>query len=132
MPKDSTALRVMVVEDDPLMRWAVTETLTEDGYDVIAAGDGREATELLRRSVRPIDVVMLDYVLPDCSDLSLLEAIRREAPDARVILMTAFGQAEVFRHALELGACSVVLKPFEMYQLPQLVATAHAVRPETH
>lgn len=132
MPKESAPVRVLVVEDDPLMRWAVTETLSENGCDVVAAVDGRETKELLRTSRNPIDVVMLDYQLPDCHDFSLLTTICREAPHAQVILMTAFGHADVVRHALELGAFSVVFKPFEMQQVPQLVARAHAVRTATN
>ncbi len=131
MAKDSAPIHVLVVEDDALMRWALTETLTEDGYHVVGAASGREATDLLQEGP-PFDVVLLDYVLPDSSDLSLLASICREVPHAQVILMTAFGQADTVRNALELGAFSVMFKPFEMQQVPRLVATAYARRSETH
>jgi DNA-binding NtrC family response regulator len=127
----SAAVHVLVVEDDSLMRWAVTETLGNEGYGVVAAADCHEAREVLQKGAGPIDVVMLDYLLPDCHDLSLLSTIRREAPGANVILMTAFADKDIVNRALELGACSVVLKPFEMSQVGPLVAAAHAVRATT-
>lgn len=69
---------------------------------------------------------MLDYRLPDSADLGLLRTIRERAPRAAVIFMTAYGTADVVDGALRLGAYQVLSKPFEVAELPRLVAEAHA------
>ena len=129
--KNSAALRVLVVDDEALIRWSVAETLLDCGYEVVETGDAAGA-RLAVTGDGPFDVVLLDYRLPDSDDLSLLAAILRAAPGARVIMMTAFGRPEVVRGALELGAYSVISKPFEMQAIADLVAKAAGPGPGTH
>lgn len=126
VPKKSPTVRVLIVDDEPLMRWSVAETLGDCGYEVVETGDGRSARNAIRDASHGFDVVLLDFRLPDSEDLSLLAALRRMAPRAQVILMTAFGTPEVVRGALELGAYRVMSKPFEMQEIAELVAQAHA------
>jgi DNA-binding NtrC family response regulator len=128
MPKKSPSLKVLVVDDEPLMRWSVAETLTDCGYEVVETGDGSGARKAVGDASHEFDVVLLDFRLPDSKDLSLLASIRRISPHAQVILMTAFGTPEVVRGALDLGAFRVVSKPFEMDAVAELVAQAHAAR----
>jgi DNA-binding NtrC family response regulator len=113
--------RVLVIDDDDLMRWAVAETLREDGWQVIEAGDRREAEAALGTADAPFDVVLLDYRLPDSDNLSLLATIRARSPHSRVILMTAFQTEDMVRDALALGASTVIGKPFDMETVPALV-----------
>jgi DNA-binding NarL/FixJ family response regulator len=75
-----------------------------------------------------IDVVLLDYRLPDSDDLALLGRIRHAAPDAAVVMMTAYGTPEMINGALALGAQAVMTKPFDMHDLPAVVCDAHAWR----
>ena len=124
MLKKSPAARVLVVDDEPLIRWSLTETLSDRGYDVVESGDGRSARTAVREAVGEFDVVLLDFRLPDTEDLSLLAALRQSSPDSRIILMTAYGTPEVVRGALDLGAYRVVNKPFEMQDVANLVAEA--------
>jgi len=124
--KKSPALRVLVVDDEPLIRWSLTETLSDCGHHVTETGDARTAREAICDASRAFDVVLLDYRLPDSEDLSLLAWIRALAPEARVILMTAFGSREVVRGALDLGAFRVIGKPFELDEMADLVAEAGA------
>lgn len=131
MVKKSPTLRVLIVDDEPLIRWSVAETLNDCGYQVAEAGDARGARGAVRDASREFDVVLLDYRLPDSEDLSLLASIRQASPHAQLILMTAFGTPEVVRNALDLGAFRVVSKPFEMHDLADLVAQAIAAR-HTH
>lgn len=128
------AVRVLVVDDEPLIRWSVAETLGDRGYEVVETGDARGARSAVDGDGQTFDVVLLDYRLPDSDDLSLLASIRRVSPRTRVILMTAFGRPEIVRGALELGAYRVVNKPFEMQAIADLVAQAHRSRSngETH
>ena len=126
---DRSPLRVLVVEDEPLIRWSITETLARMGHTVIEAEDAESAIRTLRDMTEPTDAVLLDYRLPDSNDLELLATIRRLAPHAAVLMMTAFGGPDVIRGALELGAYGVVDKPFDMHDLePMLLDACAATR----
>lgn len=124
MLKKSPTVSVLLVDDEPLIRWSLAETLSDRGYSVLEAGDGRGAVEALTTSIAPIDVIMLDYRLPDLNGLQVLARIRSLSPASRVVLMTAYGTPEVFAEALRLGAVCVVNKPIEMQDVPALVARA--------
>lgn len=124
--KQSPPLRVLVVDDEPLMRWSVSETLAPRGFDVVEADDGQSALLALRDDVRVTDAVLLDLWLPDSSDLRVLAAIRRLAPRLPVILMTAHLTPEVADEALKLGAFRVINKPFDLAELAPLVQSALA------
>ena len=127
-PKKFPFVRVLVVDDEPLLRWSLSETLSDCGYQVVATGDARGARNAVREAPDRFDVVLLDFRLPDTEDLALLVSIRRLSPHAQVILMTAFGTPEVVSCALDLGAYRVISKPFEMQEIAELVAQAHAAR----
>jgi two-component system NtrC family response regulator/two-component system nitrogen regulation response regulator GlnG len=120
----SASRRVLIVDDERLIRWSLAESLTDAGATVIEASNGSEALRSVTEAAP--DVVVLDYRMPDSNDLTLLASIRRLAPRSQVILMTAFGTPEVVMGALDLGAFCVVSKPFEVGQLVALVAQAHA------
>jgi DNA-binding NtrC family response regulator len=126
MMNNPQALRVLVVDDEPLIRWALSETLAASGHTVTEAADGAAARRAVRDESHRPDVVLLDYRLPDSNDLGLLALIRREAPAAQVILMTAHRTPELAEGALDLGAYRVVSKPFEVDELAALVSEAHA------
>ena len=123
--KNPPVLRVLVVDDEPLIRWSLAETLSEIGHVVVEAGDGVSAIRALDEGA-PFDAVVLDYRLPDSNDLNLLATIRRLAPQAAVIMMTAFGTPEVTSGAIKLSAYRVVPKPFEMHDMAELVTQATA------
>jgi DNA-binding NtrC family response regulator len=115
---------VLIVDDEPLSRWSAAETLTEAGYRVAEAGDAASALSALVRPDESADVVLLDMRLPDAGDLKVLSAMRALAPDTPIILMTSYGSRELFAEARERGAFMSVHKPFEMSELPGLVARA--------
>jgi DNA-binding NtrC family response regulator len=125
MVKNSPRLRILIVDDEPLIRWSLGETLEESGHAVVEAGDGESALRAMSAG-GPFDVVLLDYRLPDSNDLNLLASIRRLAPATAVIMMTAFGTPEVMTGALTLGAYRVISKPFEVHEVAALVLQAHA------
>lgn len=117
-----------MVDDDALFRWALTETLSACGHDVVEAADAEGALQAVTSVTTPFDVVLLDFRLPDSSDLALMSRLRRLSPSAQIIVMTSYGTNEILRGALDLGAHSVINKPFEISQVAQLVAGAHASR----
>ena len=120
--------RILVVDDELLIRWSLGEALTAAGYAVVEGRDAAEARQALRDQDHKPDLVVLDYRLPDSNDLGLLTTIRHEAPTVPVILMTAYGTAEVVKGALDLGAYRVVSKPFEVHDMASLVTEALAAR----
>jgi len=121
--------RVLVVDDEPLIRWSVAETLADRGYEVVETGDACGARAKVGGGADRFDVVLLDYRLPDSDDLGLLKSLRVLSPRAQIIVMTAFGTPEVVRGALDLGAYRVVGKPFEMQAIADLVTQAYAAGP---
>ena len=129
MNSSRSNLRVLVIEDETLIRWSIAETLAQEGHSVVEAGDARSAMEVLTGAPEPIDVVLLDYRLPDSNDLELLASVRRLQPASAVVMMTAFGTPEVTKGALELGAFGVVSKPFDIHGLNSLVKAAYGARP---
>ena len=114
-------LHVLVVDDEALIRWSVTESLAHKGLIVEQAEDAAAALEAITSRGLPFDVVILDLRLPDMHDLSLLGTIRQVLPRAAVFVMTAFGTPDVVAEALELGARKVLTKPFDLDELRRLV-----------
>jgi len=113
-------VHVLVVDDEPLIRWSVAESLGDQGFDVEEACDAASALRIVTSTALPFQVVILDLRLPDMHDLSLLGTIRQLLPRAHVILMTAFCTPDVVAHAWGIGA-DVLSKPFELAELNRLV-----------
>lgn len=123
------AARVLVVDDEPLVRWSVRETLAAQGYEVVEAGDGRSAMAALALQPGRIDAVLLDVRMPDCDDLHVLAAMRERAPTLPIALMTAYGTPELSQAAKRLGATAMLDKPFDMSEVSTLVQRMLASRP---
>lgn len=116
------ARRALVVDDELLIRWSLAETLSDRGFTVAEAEDGKGAVRALIAGAAPPELVLLDFRLPDSNDLTLLSRIISLVPNGRVILMTAYGTPELATAALERGAFKVLHKPFEMQDVTALVA----------
>ena len=112
--------RVLVVDDEPLIRWSIAETLGAAGHQVFEAADAAAARRVLDETPN-LDLVLLDLRLPESSDLALLADVRRKTPDTPVIMMTAFGTPEITADALRMGALRVLNKPFNMHDLETVV-----------
>ena len=119
-------LAVLVVDDEPLIRWSLRQALRDRGHSVEAAATGADAVNEILKAGRPFDVVVLDYRLPDRQDLSLLEDVRRLSPDTAVVMMTAFGDDNMRTGAMERGACAVVDKPFQVTSVVSLIESSAA------
>ena len=79
---------ILIVEDEKLIRWSLTERLSQEGYTTVEAESGSEARAALAE--KSFELAILDYRLPDTDGLTLLEMIREEYPETPVILVTAF------------------------------------------
>jgi len=117
-------IRVLIVEDESLIRWSLRQKFEERGYRVSEAETGTAALEALDSGV--YDLIMLDYRLPDMTGLELLRKLRGMDTDVVVIMMTAYSTIESAVEAIKLGAYDYVAKPFQMDQLMHTVDKALA------
>ena len=109
-PSEPAALRVVVAEDEALIRLDLVEMLREEGYDVVGeAADGERAV-VLAEELRP-DLVMLDVKMPVLDGISAAERIAA-ARIAPVVMLTAFSQRELVERARDAGAMAYLVKPF--------------------
>jgi two-component system response regulator AtoC len=102
---------ILVVDDEQLIRWSLLERLRADGYEVLEAETGGEALEHVRRGV---DLVLLDYRLPDIDGVTVLRRIKEHDPDVLVILLTAYATVETAVEAMKIGAYHFANKPFNL------------------
>jgi len=107
--------RVLIVEDEKLIRWSLRQRFDEEGYIADEAETGQEGLAALRENT--YDLVTLDYKLPDMTGLEVLEEIRKEDRDLVVIIVTAFSNVEDAVSAMRLGAFDYISKPFKMDEL---------------
>jgi two-component system response regulator PilR (NtrC family) len=117
-------LTILVVDDEPLLRWSIAALLRRGGDAVIEAASAADARDAMNRTTERIDVVLLDSRLSDSNDLRLLQEVRHRLPQSAVALMTACGTPEMVGKALDLGACCILTKPFDMREVEILVARA--------
>ena len=109
-PSSPTAKRVIVAEDESLIRIDVVETLRDNGFEVIAeAADGEKAVALAEE-LKP-DLVVMDVKMPLMDGISAAEILTKKKI-APVVLLTAFSQRELVERASEAGALAYVVKPF--------------------
>jgi two-component system, OmpR family, alkaline phosphatase synthesis response regulator PhoP len=114
--------RILLVEDDPTLRQALTFNLTREGYDVSSAADGEHALEAARNE--RLDLLLLDVMLPGMSGMELLRVLRRDGVTTPVIMLTAKGDEIDRVVGLKVGADDYVTKPFSR---PELLARIEAV-----
>src|SRR5262245_22945066 len=102
---------ILVVDDEALIRWSLTERLKSEGFQVLEAETGARALEQLREGV---DLVLLDYKLPDTDGVSVLRKIKEYDQDILVVLLTAFATVETAVEAMKIGAYHFANKPFNL------------------
>ncbi len=113
---------ILVVDDKDSMRNMLFDTLTEEGYRVDAAGDGKQAIDLVRN--KSYDLVLTDLKMPDVDGLKVLTEVKGVDVDTSVIVMTAYGTIEDAVSAMKNGAYDFITKPFDTEHLCVLVARA--------
>src|SRR3954466_7081847 len=112
---------VLVVDDEQLIRWSLAERLKADGLHIVEAGTAHDALE---RFAPDIDLVLLDYRLPDGDGLHVLKKIKGTQPDVPIILLTAFSSVETAVEAMKQGAYHYANKPFNLDELSLVVQKA--------
>jgi DNA-binding NtrC family response regulator len=121
---------VLVVDDDALVRWSVKDRLTHEGLTVLEA---MTAAAALEQASEAVDLILLDYRLPDADGLTVLKKIKALYPDTLVVMMTAHSTIDTAVEAIKAGAFHYITKPFDVEDLTLLVHNAlqgHRLRRE--
>ena len=119
----SKNIRVLVVDDDNLLRKLVTDQLARSGFDASAAASGQEALDSLRRT--DCDVVLLDIQMPGLSGLDALRAIRKMEDAPEVVMLTADTSLATGIEAMRLGAYDYLTKPAPLDEMEAVIRKAH-------
>lgn len=107
--------KVLIVDDEELIRWSLSEELQASGYKAIVAPDVRKALSIIQKD--PPDVLLTDLRLGDSSGLDILKRVRKEHPEIPVILMTAYADVPSVITALREGAADYIPKPLQLEAL---------------
>ncbi len=114
--------RILVVDDEAILRDAMTEALRRAGHGVESFDSGRPALDLFARE--SFDLLITDLKMPGMDGLAVLEEAKRLAPDVPVVVVTAHGTVEVAVGAMKKGAYDFIIKPFKLDELEFLAARA--------
>ena len=107
--------RILIVDDDKLVRWTLTQKCTEFGYLSLEAASGEEALRMLQ--TEQVDAILLDVHLPDLSGIEVLDKLKNAGETRSVIMMTADPQLDDVKAALRLGAYDFISKPINFDEL---------------
>ena len=111
--------KIMVIDDEPLMRITVRDALMAEGYKVVTAETGEKGLEILGEE--RVDILLTDLKLPDKDGIQILREVKALNQETEVILMTAYGTIDSAVMAMKEGACDYLTKPFSLDELLLLV-----------
>lgn len=114
--------RVLIVDDEKNMRWAIKKALEKEGYIIYEAGNGKEGLGRLNE-IYP-DLILLDLKMPVMDGMKALKKIKEINEDIPVIMLTAHGTMESAVEAMKLGALDYISKPFDIEELKVLIKKA--------
>lgn len=121
MTQGAGSVRVIVAEDESIIRMDIVETMTENGFDVVAEADNGEDAVRLAHELKP-GLIVMDVKMPKMDGISAAEEISNMG--IPVVLLTAFSQAELVQRATDAGAMAYVVKPFTPNDLLPAIAIA--------
>ncbi len=113
-------VRLLIVDDEEMMRTFLREVLSEEGYEIELAASGDEAVERLEADA--FDIVLTDIVMPGMDGLGVVAAARKMPTDLDVIVMTGYASMETAVESMKLGAADYITKPFNIDQIRIIVA----------
>src|SRR5438270_395537 len=112
--------RILIVDDQEMMRDSLATTLVREGHEVVAAGDGQAAVTRLSNGTR-FDLLITDLKMPRMTGIELLADVKKLRPELPVVLMTAFATVQTAVEAMRLGAYDYIQKPFDGEEIKLLV-----------
>jgi len=111
--------KILVVEDNPATRELLRELLSQEGYMVKIARDGKEA--LLKARKESFNLILTDVKMPRMNGIQLLKELQKITPDTKVVIVTATADSEIAVKAMKLGAYDYITKPFCLDSILQKV-----------
>lgn len=111
--------RILLAEDEEVLRMLVVDTLEDEGYLIDEACDGEEAYQLIRQNA--YDLILLDYMMPVYTGLELIEMIRKDQIQTKIMMLSAKSQTSDQQKVLEAGADFFMSKPFSPIQLVERI-----------
>jgi PAS domain S-box-containing protein len=123
-PSARAAARILLVDDEEVVRSVVTRMLTQMGHKVVAVANGAEAVEYYRAFGQHWDLVIIDMIMPDLSGRECLRALKDLNPNVRAILCTGGGADQATREALGGGDVGFIQKPYQLEQLADAITKA--------
>jgi CheY-like chemotaxis protein len=121
----STAIqsrKILIADDEFLIRWSLGQALSKEGYEVITVEDGRKAIEAAK--IQHFDFIITDLIMPDLGGWKVLETVLQIPSPPRVIIITAHGKEGYERIAKEKGAWAYVEKPYMIEKIKQILKEA--------
>lgn len=114
--------KVLIVDDEETLTWSMSKSLSKDKdkFEVIVANSGEDAIKVLETQ-KQVKLVITDIRMPGISGLDLLSKIRKEYPDVKVIIITAYGSPDVQREANMRGSLYYIEKPFEIKEIRKII-----------
>src|SRR5215468_3165140 len=111
--------RILIADDQEMMRDSLAATLAREGHEIVAAGDGPAAVSKLEAG--RFDLLITDLKMPKMTGIELLAEAKRLRPDMPVVMMTAFATVQTAVEAMKLGAYDYIQKPFDGEEIKMLV-----------
>ncbi|MEH7238036.1 response regulator transcription factor [Bacillus sp. JJ1562] len=111
--------KILLAEDEEVLRMLVVDTLEDEGYSIDEASDGEEAYTLIKKNA--YDLILLDYMMPVYSGLELIEMIRKENNHTKIMMLSAKSQSSDQQKVLDAGADYFMSKPFSPLQLVERI-----------
>lgn len=122
---DKSEFRILIADDDVMVRDVIVSFLSKQGYSVKTANDGHEALSCLR--LEDINLVLTDLRMPGADGLEVLRTAMQINPEISVVVLTAYGTLDTALEAVKEGAYDYIAKPFVMQQLLLVVRNAYKV-----
>jgi len=110
---------ILIIEDDEEMCWALDSILEKEGYNVLAINRGKEAIQEIEN--QNIDLIILDYKLPDMTGKKILDLWGVKNPKCKFIIITAYGTSKLKKELMNSGAVAFFDKPFKIKRLVNTV-----------
>lgn len=120
---DKANFRILVADDDDIVRDVITTLLSRDGFSVTSVSDGLEAINLLR--IKDIHLVISDLMMPGADGIEVLKYAVRSNPDIAVVILTAYGTLDTTLEAIQAGAYDYLTKPFKAQEISILAERAY-------
>ncbi|MCI0661999.1 MAG: response regulator, partial [Acidobacteria bacterium] len=114
--------KILVVDDDPALHQLIEGALINDGHTLIHTTDAIKGLEMLARE--PIDLALIDYVMPEMDGIEFLDKLRRDHPNLKAIMITAYGTPAAVLGALRKQVCDFLVKPFSLADLRAAISAA--------